>query len=382
MLGEHGLANPIMRNVGPAGERKASSKGGIEIPADIEIISADTHWEVTEDIYVKGFPEHLKDKAPRVWYDTYWRFGQPGLKEAQGISEEVTKLLSRSQLNTAWQHEVRSEHLKQEGITQEIVFPNNLLGYTDPDPEVREWIFRCYNMYMAEQHEKSASFNGVGIVSNWWDQDKIEGSFAQLKELGLKAAMVPHQLKDGENKPLSFADPRMDPFWEALTRSGLPLCLHVGEPTKFEGRGGIAAGVLPALAPFRGPISQLVFGGVFDRHPDVKVIFVEAGIAWVLPWLQDAEAMYDTHGPCMDPIEHRPSYYWHHNCYATFQADILGLRNLDILGADRVMWATDYPHSEGTFGFTWDAIEAVLKATTHEEAKMILGGTAKKLFRL
>jgi predicted TIM-barrel fold metal-dependent hydrolase len=376
------LVNPILHGLGPVAERKPSSPGDVRLPADIEVISADNHWEVTEDIYVKGFPAHLKDRAPRIWFDSYWRFGMPGIKEAQGISDGVVRLLSRGLIQTAWNHDVRRPHLEQEGITAEVAFPNNLLGYIDPDPEVREWIFRIYNEHIAEQHDKNPSFYGVGIVSNWWDPGKIQGAFDQIKELGLKAAMVPSALKNGENKDLSFADPILDPFYEALTKLGIPLCLHVGEPTNFVGRGAIAAGALNAFAPFRKPISQLVFGGVFDRHPDVRCVFVEGGISWVLPWLQDAEAIYDTYGTLLDPINHRPGYYWRHNCYATFQTDDLGLRNLDVLGEDRVMWAADYPHSEGTFGVNWKVMESVLKTVGHSAAKKILGGTAKEVFKL
>ena len=100
--------------------------------------------------------------------------------------------------------------------------------------------------------------------------------------------------------------------------------------------------------------------------------------------LQDAEVLYDTfgNGDIIEPLEHRPSHYWHTNCYATFQNDPLGLRLLDVVGAERVMWATDYPHSEGSFGFGRSSVRAVIDATSADEARAILGGTATKLFKL
>jgi hypothetical protein len=102
----------------------------------------------------------------------------------------------------------------------------------------------------------------------------------------------------------------------------------------------------------------------------------------VLTALQNAEITFDTWGDILDPIQHRPSHYWHHNCYATFQNDLIGLRNLDRLGADRVMWANDYPHSEGSLGFSWSSMRSVVDATTPEQAQAILGGTAIKLYGL
>src|SRR5690606_10602934 len=118
---------------------------------------------------------------------------------------------------------------------------------------------------------------------------------------------------------------------------------------------------------------------VFDRNPNLQIVFAEGGIGWALPWLQDAEALFDLYGDLLDPIKQRPSDYWRQNCSATFQADALGLAHLDILGADRVMWAADYPHSEGTFGFSRQAQRSVLDQVGHENAKLVLGGNAKRI---
>jgi predicted TIM-barrel fold metal-dependent hydrolase len=376
------LINPLMQNIGPIAERELPSMNDVSLLDGIEVISPDNHWELTGDIFYEGFPAHLKAKAPRVWFERYWRFGQPGVKEAQGIGKNVSEMLTRGQIQTAFSHEVRTKHLAAEGVGKEIVFPTSLLGYQDPDPEVREWMYSVYNKHMSEQHSKNPNFYGVGICRNWWDPAKIQSAVDELVDLGLKTFLMPNNLKGGDNKEISYADPAMDIFWRAVSKSGLPVCFHVGEPSNFEGRGALATGVLLALAPFRKSISQLVFGGVFDRFPDVKCVFVEGGISWVIPWLQDAEMLYDSYGTLLEPTKHRPTHYWRNNCYATFQADQFGLANLDILGADRVMWAMDYPHSEGTFGYTWKAMEAVVKAVGRDKARLILGGTAKKLYDL
>ena len=87
-------------------------------------------------------------------------------------------------------------------------------------------------------------------------------------------------------------------------------------------------------------------------------------------------------GNLIDRIEMRPSDYWHRNCYATFQNDLLGLRQLDYIGADRVMWASDYPHSEGSFGFSRQAIQSIIEAVGPQVAARIVSGTATELYGL
>lgn len=78
----------------------------------------------------------------------------------------------------------------------------------------------------------------------------------------------------------------------------------------------------------------------------------------------------------------RPTDYWLRNCYATFMHDPAGLALLDRIGARRVMWSSDYPHPESTFGYTKTTIQTILDACPADEAKAILGGTAVEVFDL
>jgi len=166
--------------------------------------------------------------------------------------------------------------------------------------------------------------------------------------------------------------------------AGVPVCFHVGEGTDVEHRGGVGALNMTLMAPFRKPFGQLVFGGVFDRHPNLQVVFAEGGLAWVPPALQDAEILFDSfgNGDVIDRLERRPSEYWYENCYATFQSDPLGLRQLDSIGADRCMWATDYPHTEGAYGYGRTSVRMVVDSTIPDDARAILGGNATRVFKL
>ena len=104
---------------------------------------------------------------------------------------------------------------------------------------------------------------------------------------------------------------------------------------------------------------------------------------WVAGALQDAELTFGAHYELFDvKPKHRPSHYWHNNCYATFQSDAIGLKLLDYIGADRIMWAQDYPHSEGTFGYTALAVKEILDAVSEADARRILGENASSLYGL
>jgi predicted TIM-barrel fold metal-dependent hydrolase len=104
---------------------------------------------------------------------------------------------------------------------------------------------------------------------------------------------------------------------------------------------------------------------------------------WVPGSLQTAEMLYARFQHLMEPkISHHPTYYWQQHCYATFMTDPSGFRLLDQIGADRVMWSSDYPHLEGMFGTGWTAMQQVVDAVSEDDARKILGGTAIELFAL
>ena len=109
--------------------------------------------------------------------------------------------------------------------------------------------------------------------------------------------------------------------------------------------------MLTQMQGFRHIWAQLTFGGVFDRFPKLKVVFVEGGICWVASMLHDADMIYNSFPTVMNPkLAHPPSWYWFNHCYATFMTDPAGLELLHRIGPDRVMWSSDYPHQESTFG--------------------------------
>lgn len=353
-----------------------------EWPAGTRIISADSHMLET-DCWIDRFPEHLKHKAPRmVFKDGGWDLSIEGKSMspsfvAQGLCEAMECYPGLTNV------EHRLKDLDIEGVEKELIFPQRLFGLLMfHEIEHRKEVFESYNAHIGEVCAKSGGRLFPVMVPSYWDPERAEESVALCKAQGAKCLLVP--IKPGkfdDGATIHYNDPRMDPLWKAISESGLPMAFHIGEAIPTAEMGAAGTMVLTQMQGFRHSWGQLVFGGVFDRFPKLRVVFVEGGLTWVASMLHDADMIYNHFPNAMNPkLDHAPSWYWRNHCYATFMTDPVGLSLLDRIGADRVMWSSDYPHQESTFGYTRSAIEAVFKATSVENAQLILGKTALDVF--
>lgn len=358
------------------------------LPAGTTLVSADNHFALHEDIFYDKFPAELKEKAPRIWWDEEAKIFQIGFG-GEGLIPSYSYELVRSMEDRPGSRDFqeRMKDLEAEGVAQEIVFPQILsMFFAYPDQEVRKWVFQIYNEHMAElQSQEPERFFPIAMV-NYWEAEKTADSVREIAALGMKSFMLPiFPGMDSKGTSIVYSNPQYDAMWAAAVELDMPVCFHVGEGFKHEGLNGQGANLLyqTGSSQFRRIFGHLVFGLVFDRFPDLKVVFAESGINWAAGAIQDAEMFSNHHGLLFESLpEHRPSYYWHKNCYTTFQDDPVGMRLLDIVGADRVMWAVDYPHNEGIFGYTNDVVAGIVNDCSENDARLILGKTCQNVFKI
>jgi predicted TIM-barrel fold metal-dependent hydrolase len=244
---------------------------------------------------------------------------------------------------------------------------------------------RAYNQALSEFCSKGQGrLKGVGVL-NWWDEDATVDALAEIKELGFTAVLIPKSPgKHADGQWVDYSSERMDKFWNAIEASGLVVCCHAGDARPFEApasRGVVGSHILKGLGSLREVWASMVFSGLFDRNPTLKMAFFECGLHWVPGALQEADlACVSVPSMIYPKLAHPPSHYWFKNCFATFMVDPAGLALIDRIGVDNAMWASDYPHSEGTRGYTRSSVAAVFDALGEEDAKKVVGGNAAKLF--
>jgi predicted TIM-barrel fold metal-dependent hydrolase len=366
-----------------AAERKPQSKTH-DWPAGTRIVSADSHM-LESDLWVGRFPEHLKDQAPRmIFRDGGWDLSINGKSMTPpALAQHLCAALECYPGLT--DIDCRLADLDVEGVEKELIFPQRLFGLMMfGEIANREHVFGAYNEHIAEMCAQAPDRLYSVMVPSYWEPEAAAESVARCVELGARCLMVPikpGKFEDGHT--IQYNHPRMDPLWAAIEASGLPLAFHIGEAIPTAEPGAVGVSVLTQMQGFRQNWAQLTFGGVFDRFPGLKVVFVEAGLSWIPGMLHDADMIYNSFPTSVSPkLKHPPSWYWRTHCYATFMTDPVGLEMMHRIGAETALWSSDYPHQESTFGYTRGAIEAVFRALPVEDAQKVLGQTALKLFRM
>lgn len=361
------------------------------LPEGTVLVSADDHIMEAVNLWEDRLPGKFKDRAPRIWRE------EDGFhSEIGGIPLGPTPPDSRPGMSDL---DARLKDANAEGISKNILFPQRSMQLVRlQDTELRHACLVAYNEWLAEHlRPYSDHFYGVAIL-NWWDMDAVRDNVQAIKDLGYKTMMIPVAPRD-----VAYNDTKLEPLWDAVEESGLPLSIHVGENMMPDsGPGGLGATLLMTQSGhhFRRLFGLLTFSGVFERHPELKVVWTEGGIGWVAPALFEADKAYrdfeselegrasgfsfskEVDQSMFQKPSQSPSFYWHQNCYATFQYDPVGISQLDRIGWDRVMWASDYPHRESSFGYSQAVVEEIFSMTTVEKAQAIVGGTATKLYGL
>lgn len=373
---------------GPPKDRQGHATGSLGLPAGTEVFSADDHISLAEDIFYERFPESLREQAPRVVYDDgAWTLAVNGKgflpKEFTAVLMQYDPLAGSGSNDI----DARLRQLESDGIHRELAFPNALLGLMGwPDKEVRELCFRIYNEHIAELQERSnGRFYGVGMI-NWWDGDGARRTLAEMKDLGLRTFWLPLKPgKDDDGKPIDYNSPAMYPVWEAIEESGIPVAHHIGEAPLSSPcvDNSVLVGMMHNVAPFREMFGRYLFGGILDRCPGLRVGWFEGGINWIPAALQDAEHLYASLQHMGDhTIEHEVAHYWEHHMYASFMVDPLGLELIDRIGIDRVMWSSDYPHNESTYGYSELSLASVVEAVGSDAAVKIVSSNVKTFLGL
>jgi len=346
-------------------------------PAGTRFISADDHQMEPPRLWEDRLTGADKARAPRHWQD---EFNLHHL-EVDGVSYDTPGFEPDNHPEGRpgfWDVKHRLADMDAEGIEASVIFHQHaaaLIRMQDKDL----W-FKCidvFNEWLAEWRMAAPNrLFPVAYLPTIYKPEMSRDYMQKIKDLGFQAVEIP-----SFPRGVRYNGKEMLPMWEAIEEAGLPLSMHVGVHIDATGTGALGINMARNMQPFYALFPQLVFSGLFDRFPNLKIVFTEGGASWAAPSIANADKIYRDYAAVLRPkLEHKPSYYWHRNCWTTFMDDPVALDLIDWIGADKMMWSIDYPHPEGVFGESMRIAKQIYDKGGEENFKKIVGGNAAALW--
>ena len=262
--------------------------------------------------------------------------------------------------------EARLRDLDREGVAAEVIFHGSqneeampwgtfvaFYGPTTDDPDLVGRGQRIFNRWLADAVSVQPERH-VGLAQlPMWDIDAAVEEVETAADAGLRGVNFPAPRPE----ILPYNDPLWDPFWEVCAERCLPLTTHsgAGNPKEWTGR---EASVLMSLESggwySRRALHQMIFGGVFERHPDLTLVLTEQPGDWWSYTLREMDSAYMSQRSVLrTQVPRLPSEYCRENVAigASFLAHFEAVDAVQAGYTDKVMWGSDYPHTEGTYQF-------------------------------
>jgi len=388
---------------------------------------------VDADGHVLEHPHRMLDYAPAAYRDRIWHVetdasgrdwvvfdgardpanvfayaGSGGLGPEEQARAAAGKIRYAEIRPGAFEPGPRIADLDAERIDQTVLYPTTLLGVAglrDVDFAVAQC--RAYNDWLSDFCAASpARLFGVAIIP----QQDPDAAAAELRRAAAKPNLVgtfvrPNPVVDWKH----FHDPVWDPIWRAASDTGWPLGLHpflagdvpgavvglhlntVKSRTAMTISGGLNMDNIFFTQCIGNPVDMmtslafLLAGGVCQRYPDLTLIVLETNGGWITPWMERLDHHYRIFPFDVPDLTMAPSEYFRRQCYVSFDADEetlpLAARS-PYVGAERIIWASDYPHPDAKFPGTVSELLDTIGDLGPDAQRAIAAENARRLYRL
>lgn len=360
------------------------------------VISADSHLTEPGDLWVERLDRKYRDNAPRVIKNEHaggapYQFVGPGIhpltvagvfaagRRGDALREHMKHGYEAAR-PSGWDPVERLKDQDLDGVVAEVLYSSlGIVLFNMSDVELQQACLRVYNDWLAEfcSHDPKRLI-GIGLytLKALPDVSEIE----RCAKMGLKGMLI--LASDTIDYP--YSDERFDPLWRACSEAGLPISLH-----KPLVSGMPLTASMPTAADLQIHVihvveqclTRMVYGGVFERFPTLKVVSAENDIGWIANWVHRLDHVHSMVAkPKQLPLT--PSEYVRRNIWATFQDDPLGPATWQFFGADNYMWASDFPHADSTFPNSLKVIEKNFTGVPVEITRNIVFENAKRLYAI
>ena len=354
------------------------------------LYSADDHldmWSLPADVWTDRLPARLRDAGPHV----VERDGVPtwvlGDDRALGLVGQPTAGGQSALGRAGLAHDglrpsdptKRLADMTSDGVWASVIYGPTVLGLPIADPALELACWRAWNDWTAEFNAGAPGRLCALAVVPRHDPAAAAAELARAAALGHRGAQV-------FCFEIDCADPAWDPVWATAADTGLPISFHIGAGVRFPAERGtwrtLAFSSVVAMQ-MADPLVTMVFSGVLDRHPGLRLVLAESGLGWVPYLVHRMDAVTERWAPDFRRASsRRPSELFGDQVFVTFEEEHGGGEYLRLLPAGGAMWASDYPHADSTFPRSRACVAESLAGLDEATRRAVTADTCRRLYRL
>ena len=363
------------------------------------IISADGHVCEPPNCYVDFIDPKYRDDAPRIVEqdDGTEAFVIKGMKKpiglgfidgaGFGVRERIgrAKKIRFSDVREAsYRGHARVPFMDQDGLAAEIIYASVGMGLCmHKDPLYKDACMKAYNRWLQTMcGEEPTRIFGLAQTAILSVDSAIE-DFKLAKEMGMVGMMMPG---DPVYEDYDHAD--YDVLWECATDLDLPISFHIltgrAGSLHTKPRGHAINNFLGIIRAIQDIVGLMVLGGVFERHPKLKLVVAESDVGWLPHYMcrMDHAAKLHAQDGIIRGLSKLPSEYIKTNVWGTFQDDVSAYHSLYMVDYQHLLWASDFPHSDSTWPRSQELIKDQTGHLTEEQRQAIFRDNTATLFNL
>lgn len=355
------------------------------------VIDADGHVIEPPDLWPHYVEKRFRARAPRPVLDENGVFAYAAgdvllMRTASrlGAGPEGARREIRS---GGWDASARLADMDLEGIGRAFLYPT--LAFFLPelrDAELHAALCRAYNDWLADYCRAAPDrLHGIALLP----LDDVEASVRELERatgsLGFRGAFVRPNPYAG--RPIQH--PAYEPFWECAASLGVPITVHEGISDSLPtlGRDRSENPVVQHLLshPFEqmAACAGVVLGGVAERHPGLRFVFLESGCGWLPYWLERMDGHWETWSSLLPAVKTRPSEIFRRQCFVSMDPDdATAPAAVRAVGDECFVWASDYPHIDAPFPGAVKQTRELLSPLPEASRRRVLGENALRLYGL
>lgn len=366
--------------------------------------SGDSHLLEPPDLF-DSLPDDVRERMPRSVkdpsgdFETIYIDGQEFRRDLPKRNPKKASMGVNARPTDSTEHDFidraiggndpvrRLQDLDDEGVWAEVMYPSlGIWAFNIRTPRVVREGARALNDWALEFQSRSPRFVCVASIPLLVVDDAV----AEIKRAdadGFKCGFLPTRPPVG--RP-DWNHEEWDPMWAAFAETGMVIGFHIGtephDPTQrtgvyYRGRGGAVMNYVETTYGGQRAVTQLIACGALDRHPELRVLVSEGGATWG-PFIADRmDEGYRQHGAAVRPnLSKLPSQFLYDQVYASFQHDGSAVAANWAMGWKNVLWGSDYPHFEGTFGHTQKTLHELFDGVDEAVSTRIRTGAFQELF--